>query len=104
MRREVWKRDEGRCAFVGRTGRCTQRRYIEAHHIQPHGPQGPPTLENIALRCRAHNVYESELVFGRFDVSAAASRRQNRAVSGQNPPVPERVNALPPWARSDSRH
>ena len=90
-------------AFVGRTGRCTQRRYIEAHHIQPYGHQGPPTLENIALRCRAHNVYESELVFGRFDVSAAARQRQNRAVSGPNPPVPERVTALPPWARSEPR-
>ena len=102
VRRDVWKRDGGRCAFVGRSGRCTQRRYLECHHIQPHGHQGPPTLENIALRCRAHNVYESELVFGRFDASAPARRRENRAVSGRNTPVPERVTGLPPWARSDS--
>jgi hypothetical protein len=103
VRREAWKRDEGRCAFVGSSGRCTERRYLECHHIQPHGHQGPPTIENIALRCRAHNVYESELVFGRFDASAAARRREKRAVSGQNTPVPERVTALPPWARSEAR-
>ena len=25
---------------------------------------GPALVENIALRCRAHNVYEAELFFG----------------------------------------
>jgi len=24
-------------------------------------------VENIALRCRAHNVYEAELIFGPYD-------------------------------------
>ena len=37
------------------------------HHVQPFGHQGPATVDNISLRCRAHNVYESEQVFGRFD-------------------------------------
>ena len=36
VRRAVWKRDAGRCAFVGRHGRCTQTRYLELHHIHPH--------------------------------------------------------------------
>ena len=40
---------------------------LEWHHVQPFGHQGPATVENISLRCRAHNVYESELVFGRFE-------------------------------------
>jgi hypothetical protein len=69
VRRAVWKRDGGRCAFGGRKGRCAERRYLEWHHVQPHGHKGPATIENISLRCRAHNVYESELVFGRFDPS-----------------------------------
>jgi hypothetical protein len=67
VRRTVWKRDEGRCAFQGKTGRCTERRFLEWHHVQPHADQGPPTVENISLRCRAHNVYESEKVFGKFE-------------------------------------
>jgi hypothetical protein len=69
VRRAVWKRDGGRCAFAGNSGRCTERRFLEWHHVQPHGHQGPATVDNISLRCRAHNVYESELVFGRFDPS-----------------------------------
>lgn len=69
VRRAVWKRDGGRCAFTGNSGRCSERRFLEWHHVQPFGHQGPGTVDNISLRCRAHNVYESELVFGRFDPS-----------------------------------
>lgn len=101
--RIVWARDGRRCAFVGTMGRCTQRRYLELHHVEPFAYQGPPTVKNIAVRCRAHNVYESELVFGRFDPSATRRQRQNQAISGQNTPVPERVDALPAWARSELR-
>jgi hypothetical protein len=49
--------------------RCTERSYIEYHHVQPHVHQGPATVENISLRCRDHNVYESELIFGPYDPS-----------------------------------
>jgi hypothetical protein len=79
--RAVWKRDGGQCAFVGRSGRCAERRLLERHHVQPFGHQGPATVENISLRCRAHNVYESELVFGRFDPSIVRERRENYAAS-----------------------
>lgn len=75
VRRMVWKRDGAQCAFIGRSGRCTERRYLEWHHVQPYGHQGPTTVENISLRCRAHNAYESELVFGPF---AAMQARECR--------------------------
>ena len=42
-------------------------RFIPArqfHHIQPYAKRGPATLANISLRCRRHNQYEAELVFG----------------------------------------
>jgi hypothetical protein len=84
--RAVWKRDGGQCAFVGRAGRCTERRFLELHHVQPFGHQGPATVENISLRCRAHNVYESELVFGRFDPSVVREPTENYAVSRQIAP------------------
>ena len=90
VRRVVWKRDGGQCAFAGRDGRCTQRRYLEWHHVQPHAYRGPATVENISLRCRAHNVYESELVFGPFDPSIARECPENYVVSGEITPVPER--------------
>ena len=71
VERQVWTRDGGRCAFIGRSGmRCSARSFLEFHHREPHALGGPATVENIALRCRAHNAYESELLFGRFAPAA----------------------------------
>ena len=42
---------------------------MEYHHIRPYAPDGEMSVENISLRCRAHNVYEAEGIFGRFDPS-----------------------------------
>jgi hypothetical protein len=64
VRREVWKRDGGQCAFLGNDGRCTERGFLEFHHVTPHATGGPTTVENLELRCRAHNAYESEQCFG----------------------------------------
>ena len=65
VKREVWGRDAGQCAFVSTTGRrCTERTFLEFHHIQPYAKQGPATVANISLRCRRHNQHEAELIFG----------------------------------------
>jgi hypothetical protein len=70
VRRAVWFRDGGRCAFVGRNGcRCTEQGFLELHHVTPYATGGPATVENIQLRCRAHNGYEAELDFGPFNAS-----------------------------------
>ena len=66
VRREVWKRDDGRCAFVGREGRCDERGFLEFHHRQPFAAGGETTVGNLELRCRVHNAYEAELFFGPF--------------------------------------
>lgn len=65
VRRAVARRDAGQCAFAAPNGRrCTERSYLEFHHVHPFARGGGATVENIALRCRTHNAYESELVFG----------------------------------------
>ena len=64
VRREVWRRDGGRCAFVGARGRCTERGFLEFHHVVPFAAGGAPDAGNIELRCRTHNLYEAELFFG----------------------------------------
>jgi hypothetical protein len=64
VRREVWKRDGGQCAFTGTRGRCTERGFLEFHHVTPFAAGGEATAGNIELRCRRHNVYEAELFFG----------------------------------------
>jgi 5-methylcytosine-specific restriction endonuclease McrA len=74
VKREVWTRDDGRCAFVGGQGRCGERNFLEYHHVVPHADGGPPTAANIELRCRAHNVYEAELHFGPEVIDAVRAR------------------------------
>jgi hypothetical protein len=68
VKRAVWYRDAGQCAFVARAGkRCTERTFLELHHIQPYALDGPATVGNISLRCRRHNQYEAERVFSAHD-------------------------------------
>ena len=64
VRRAVWRRDGGRCAFVGTIGRCSETGFLEFHHVRPFAEGGATSIENIELRCRAHNAYEAEQCFG----------------------------------------
>lgn len=75
VRREVWLRDGGRCAYVATSGRrCSERTFLELHHLQACAKGGPPTAANISLRCRRHNQYEAELVFGPRRIAASTPR------------------------------
>jgi hypothetical protein len=64
VKREVWRHDGGRCAFVGRDGRCSERSFLEYHHVRPYAAGGGATTANIELRCKAHNAHEAALFFG----------------------------------------
>jgi hypothetical protein len=64
VRRKVWARDGGQCAFVGADGRCSERGFLEFHHLIPFAEGGLTTVENLQLRCRAHNAYEARAYFG----------------------------------------
>jgi len=67
VRREVWTRDGGRCAFVGTNGRCREQGFVEFHHVVPFAEGGATSADNLQLRCRAHNAYEAERWFGPQD-------------------------------------
>jgi hypothetical protein len=73
VRRAVWRRDDGQCAFVGRRGRCTERGFLEFHHVRPFAAGGASTADNLQLRCRAHNQYEAALFFDAADASPVQS-------------------------------
>jgi hypothetical protein len=60
VRRVVWERDQGRCAFLGTAGRCTETGMLEFHHRVPFAERGEATAGNIELRCRNHNQHEAE--------------------------------------------
>jgi hypothetical protein len=82
VRRGVWRRDGGQCGYVAPNGqRCSEHTFLEFHHIVPYACGGRSTLDNISLRCRRHNQYEAELVFG----SHRASRTREQSV-----PAPRR--------------
>jgi hypothetical protein len=96
VRREVWRRDGGRCAFVARTGRrCEARGFLEFHHKTPFAEGGEPTVENIELRCRAHNAYEAELFYG-MDRALDPPATIGEARASYEAPRPVRGVALVP--------
>jgi 5-methylcytosine-specific restriction endonuclease McrA len=66
VRRAVWARDGGRCKFAGAAGRCCETGRLEFHHVVPYAEGGATTLENLELRCAAHNRYEAQQWFGMF--------------------------------------
>lgn len=47
VKREVWSRDGGRCAFIGTHGRCTETGFLEFHHVEPYAAGGAATSQNI---------------------------------------------------------
>jgi hypothetical protein len=63
---------------------------LEFHHVLPFADGGTAVVENIQLRCRAHNQYESEQWFGaarpvvvreRFDCSSSLVTRSGSGPS-----------------------
>ena len=65
VKRAVWERDQGQCTFVSEAGhRCETRRGLEFDHIEAFARGGEATVAGIRIRCRAHNQFEAEQVFG----------------------------------------
>ena len=96
VKRAVWARDGGRCAFIGTGGhRCSERGRLEFHHVTPYAVGGEATVANIQLRCQAHNGYEAEVYYGPRNVrggdDSVRESRPKYAVSWTFQPVPERV-------------
>jgi hypothetical protein len=64
VKRAVWSRDRGRCAFIGAHGRCKETGFLEYHHLVPFAMGGATDAANLERRCRAHNAYEATEWFG----------------------------------------
>ncbi|HEX8909282.1 MAG TPA: HNH endonuclease signature motif containing protein [Anaeromyxobacteraceae bacterium] len=66
VRREVWKRDGGRCAWRSEDGhRCGSTWKLELDHIKPAALGGPSTVDNLRVCCRSHNQLHADHAFGR---------------------------------------
>jgi len=56
IKHEVNKRDGGRCIYVDRSGtRCSNRRWIQYHHVVPVSQGGEHRVENIISVCQVHH-------------------------------------------------
>jgi hypothetical protein len=65
VRRAVYERAGGRCAFVDASGRrCEARSRLEFHQRHPYGYGGDRTPDNISLLCKPHNVHLAEIDYG----------------------------------------
>ena len=75
VRRAVWKRDEGRCAFVGSDGhRCGSTHQLEYHHVRAFAAGGDASESNIQLCCSSHNGFIAERELGAEHVRLARGR------------------------------
>jgi hypothetical protein len=66
VKKEVWSRDEGRCAYIAPEGRrCESKEFLEYDHIIPWALGGPSdSVDNIRLLCRPHNQRLARRRFG----------------------------------------
>jgi hypothetical protein len=83
VRKEVWRRDEGRCTFVSKDGRrCCSRHQLEFHHLLAVANGGLSTVDNVTLRCKSHNRYAAEQDFGVEHVARKIARRREATAGG----------------------
>jgi hypothetical protein len=83
VKRRVWARDRGQCAFVSASGqRCPERGFLEYHHLVPYASGGDASVDNISLRCRHHNAHEAEQAFGPWPPSALREARPGYGGNG----------------------
>jgi 5-methylcytosine-specific restriction endonuclease McrA len=65
VKRVVCARDGGQCTFESPNGRrCEDKGDLEFDHIVPRARGGKSTVDNLRLRCFAHNQLEAERAFG----------------------------------------
>ena len=79
VRRAVFERDGGRCAYQDDRGeRCRETFGLEVHHRHAHALGGSATLDNLELRCRPHNALAAEEDFGQKYMESCGAVRMTR--------------------------
>ena len=59
VKREVWRRDRGRCSYVDHTSgrRCGSQHLLQIDHVVPYARGGATEPDNLRLLCAAHHRY-----------------------------------------------
>jgi 5-methylcytosine-specific restriction endonuclease McrA len=80
VKRAVFERDNGQCAFVGTGGtRCEAHELLEFDHQEAVGRGGQATVANVRLLCRAHNQYAAEQTYGKDFMRGKREQAKARA-------------------------
>ncbi len=90
--RDVWRRDEARCTFVSKHDqRCRETAGLELDHATPVCRGGESTVENLRLRCRAHNQHAAERALGTQYMRNKRDQRSGDQRSGDQPTADQRT-------------
>ena len=90
VERQVRERDGNRCTFTSAEGkRCGERRFLTLEHRIPFAFGGLPTVENLAVFCKAHNAHSARQVFGEAFINEKRAQRAARAEPA-SPDVPSK--------------
>ncbi|HXN55991.1 MAG TPA: HNH endonuclease, partial [Myxococcales bacterium] len=66
VKRAVWKRDQGRCTWpMGDGAMCGETHRLEFDHDLEVALGGKPTIGNVRLLCKTHNLMKAEQRFGK---------------------------------------
>ena len=83
VRREVWKRDGGKCQWPLESGGvCGSTLRVEIDHTRARGQGGRATTDNMRLLCRYHNDLAARVAYGdavmdRYTGSGPGAGRQS---------------------------
>lgn len=99
LRRALRSRDRG-CRFPG----CSNKRYVDAHHIHHWAEGGETKASNLVTLCRFHHrqVHEGRVVIHLLDDGAIRFVRPDG--SSFDSPVPDRTRPLPDWQQLAAAH
>jgi hypothetical protein len=77
IRKAVFERDGGKCAYRFPDGRiCGSRSKLEFDHIIPIAKGGKTRVDNLRLLCRAHNQHAADQAFGQAFMDRKRARRR----------------------------
>jgi len=94
VRREVWKRDEGKCQWRTADGKiCGATYQIEFHHRQDQSKGGLGSSENIMLLCKVHNDFAARLSYGEDAMKAIRQAGRSRARKDTQPEPAAQLDA-----------
>ena len=89
VKQKVWKRDGGRCMFVGANGkRCEGEHNLQYDHYPvPYARGGKSTVDNLRLLCAKHNRHTAKKTYGEAVITKHYIKESMAAyITGAGPP------------------